>query len=88
MKISTNFNFPEPHFKKLFTYHSLDSLNHLYIVSLIRNYDPVKQVYNLVPSHNPTRPLFVPQEALNLNDEYLLPTHVPNILVKFFPKNC
>ena len=58
------------------------SLNHLYAVGIIRKYDSVKQYYILAPHHDPTRPLFVPQKALNLNDDFLLPTRVPN----FFPK--
>ena len=30
--------------------------------------------------------MFVPQEALNVNDDFLLPTHIPNAVSNFFPK--
>ena len=30
--------------------------------------------------------MFVPQEALNVNDDFLLPTHIPNAVPNFFPK--
>ena len=45
------------------------SLNHLYIFGTICNYGPVKQCYIFSPYHEPTRPLFVPREALNLKDD-------------------
>ena len=47
--------------------------------------NPVKQNYILVPYHDSTHPLFV-QEALNLNDDFFLPTHFPNSVGNFFPK--
>ena len=47
----------------------------------------MEQYYILAFYHNPTRPLFDPQEALKLNDDFLFPTDivtsVPNV---FFPK--
>ena len=61
-------------------------MNHLFIIGTIRNYDPVKQYFILSSYHDPTRPLFVPQEALNVNDDFLLPTHIPNAVSNFFPK--
>ena len=30
--------------------------------------------------------MFVPQEALYVNDDFLLPTHIPNAVPNFFPK--
>ena len=30
--------------------------------------------------------MFVPQEALNVNDDFFLPTHIPNAVPNFFPK--
>ena len=69
-----------------FSYHSHHSLNHHYTTDTIRNYDPVKQNFVLTSYHDPIRPLFVPQEAFNLNDDFLLPTHVPTSVANFFPK--
>ena len=46
----------------------------------------MKQYFILSSYHDPTRPLFVPQEALNVNDDFLLPTHIPNAVPNFFPK--
>ena len=73
-------------FTSNFSYRFHHSLNHLYTIGLVRNYDPFKQNYTLAPYHDPTHPLFVPQEALNLNYDYLLPTHVPTSVANFFPK--
>ena len=33
--------------------------------------------YYLLPYHNPTRPFFVSQEILKLNDKIVLATHFP-----------
>ena len=74
-----NFIFQNHKFTSLFSYHSHYSSNHLF-------YDPVKQYFILSSYHVPTRPLFVPQEALNVNDDFLLPTHIPNAVPNFFPK--
>ena len=40
--------------------------------------------YIFAPYHDPTRPHFVPQEALNLNDDFLIRTHVLTRLQFFF----
>ena len=42
--------------------------------------------YTLSPYHDPTRTRFVPQEALNLNDDFLLPTRIPTDVPILFPK--
>ena len=49
--IFQNYKFTSP-----FCYHSHYSLNHLYTIGTIRNYDPAKQYYILFPYHDPTRP--------------------------------
>ena len=67
-----------------FSHCSLYSLDHLITIGTFRNYDPIKQYYILSPFHDPTPHLFVPQEALNLNDDFLLPTHIPtNVQISF-----
>ena len=81
-----NFIFQNHKFTSPFSFHSHYSLNHLFTIGTIRNYDPVKQYFVLSSYHDPTRPLFVPQEALNVNDDFLLPTHIPNAVQNFFPK--
>ena len=72
-----NFIFQNHKFTSPFSYHTHYSLNHLFTIGTIRNYDPVKQYYILTTYHDPTRLSFVPQEALNVNDDFLLPTHIP-----------
>ena len=84
-KKSSELYFPKS-FASPFSYHSHSSLNHLFTIGTIRNYDPGKQYYILNSYHDPTRPLFVPQEALNLNDDFLLPTHIPTAVPNFFQK--
>ena len=69
-----------------FSYHSQYSLNHLFTICTIRNYDPVKQYYILTSYHDPTRPLVVPQQSFNSNDDFLLPTHIPTTVPNVFPK--
>ena len=81
-----NFIFLNHKFTSPFSYYSHFSLYHLYIIGTICKYDPVKQYYFLSSYHDPNRPLFLPQETLNLNDDFLLPTHVPNSVENFFPK--
>ena len=81
-----NFIFQNHKFTSPFSYHPHYSLNHLFTIGIFRNYDPVKQYFILLSYHDPTRPLFVPQEALNVNDDFLLPTHIPNAVPNFFPK--
>ena len=81
-----NFIFQNHKFTSPFSYHSHYSLNYLFTIGTIRNYDPVKQNFLLSSYHDPTRPLFVPQGALNVNDDFLLPTHIPTAVYNFFPK--
>ena len=82
-----NFIFQIHKFTSPFSYHTNFSLNHLFIIGTIRNYDHDKQLYILTTYHDPTRPLFVRQEALNVNDDFILPTHIPTAVPNFFSKN-
>ena len=61
-------------------------LNQLYIIGINRDYDNVKQYYIIDSYHDPTRPLFVPQEALSLDDDFLLRTQNPNSVANCFPR--
>ena len=40
----------------------------------------------LATYRDPTRPLLVPHEALNLNDDFLLEHHIPTKEPNFFPR--
>ena len=48
----------------------------------LRNYDPIKQYFCLLPYNNTSRPLFVPQEYLIHFDDFLLPSNIPTQIVK------
>ena len=63
-------------------------MNHLYTAGTVRNYYPVKQYFILTSYHDPTFqwPLFIAEEAPNLNDAFLLPTHVPTSVANVFTK--
>ena len=81
-----NFIFQNHRFTFPFSHHAHYSVNHFFAIGTIRNYDPVKQYYTLSPYNDPTRPRFVSQEALNLNNDFLLPTHIPTNVPNFIPK--
>ena len=48
----------------------------------LRNYDPIKQFFCLLPYNNTSRPLIVPQENLIHYDDFLLPCNIPTQIVK------
>ena len=50
-----NFIFQNHKFTSPFSYHSHYSLNRLFTIGTIRNYDPVKQYFILSSYHDPTR---------------------------------
>ena len=58
------------------------TLDHSCITGYLRNYDPIKQYYCLLPYNNTSRPLIVPQEYLIHFDDFLLPCNVPTQIVK------
>ena len=58
------------------------TLDHSCITGYLRNYDPIKQYYCLLPYNNTSRPLYVPQECLTHFDDFLLPCNVPAQIVK------
>ena len=61
---------------------NLYTLDHSCITGYLRNYDPIKQYYCLLPYNNTSRPLIVPQEYLIHFDDFLLPCNVPTQIVK------
>ena len=59
-----------------------NTLDHSCITGYLRNYDPIKQYYCLLPYNNTSRPLIVPQEYLIHFDDFLLPCNVPTQIIK------
>ena len=58
------------------------TLDHSCISGYLRNYDPIKQYFSLLPYNNTSRPLIVPQEYLKHFDDFLLPCNIPTQIVK------
>ena len=46
------------------------TLDHSCITGYLRNYDPIKQYFCLLPYNNTSRPLIVPQEYLIHYDDF------------------
>ena len=61
---------------------NLFTIDHSKITGYLRNYDPVKQYFCLLPHNDTSRPLIVPQEYLIHFDDFLLPCNVPTQIVK------
>ena len=49
---------------------SLYTIDHSRITGYLRNYDPIKQYFCLLPYNDTSRPLIVPQEYLIHFDEF------------------
>ena len=58
------------------------TLDHSCITGYLRNYDPIKQYFCLLPYNNTSRQLIVIQEYLTHFDDFLLPCNVPTQIVK------
>ena len=58
------------------------TLDHSCITGYLRNYDPIKQYFCLLPYNNTSRPLIVPQEYLIRYDNFLLPCNIPTQIAK------
>ena len=65
-----------------FTMTNIYTLDHSCRTGYLRNYDPIKQYYCLLPYNTTSRPLIVPQEYLIHFDDFLLPCNVPTQIVK------
>ena len=66
--IFVNYKYTSP-----FTMTNIYTLDHSCITGYLRNYDPIKQYYCLLPYNNTSRPLIVPQEYLIHFYDILLP---------------
>ena len=60
-------------------------IDHQATVGTLRNYDPQKQVYLFMSHKDPTRPIIVPQEFLNFNEDYLLHSNIPTDVQELHP---
>ena len=58
------------------------TLDHSCLTGYLRNYDPIKQYFCLLPYNNTSRPLIVPQEYLIHYDDFLLPCNIPTQIAK------
>ena len=61
---------------------NLYTIDHSKIIGYLRNYDPIKQYFCLLPHNDTSRPLIVPQEYLIHFDDFLLPCNIPTQIVK------
>ena len=61
---------------------NLYTLDHSCITGYLRNYDPIKQYFCLLPYNNTSCPLIVLQENLIHFDDFLLPCNIPTQKVK------
>ena len=65
-----------------FTMTSMYTLVHSCITGYLRNYDPIKQYFCLLPYNNTSRQPIVPQEYLIQYDDFLLPCNIPTQIAK------
>ena len=75
--IFVNYKYTSP-----FTMTNRYTLDHSCITGYLRNYDPIKQYFCLLPHNNTSRPLIVPQEYLIHYDDFLLPCNIPTQIAK------
>ena len=75
--IFVNYKYTSP-----FTMTNMYILDHSCITGYLRNYDPIKQYFCLLPYNNTSRPLIVPQEYLIHYDDFLLPCNIPTQIAK------
>ena len=61
---------------------NLCTIDHARITGYLRNYDPIKQYFCLLPFNKTSRPPIVLQEYLKHFDDFLLPCNVPTQIVK------
>ena len=75
--IFANYKYTSP-----FTMTNLYTIDHSKITDYLRNYDPIKQYFCLLPHNDTARTLIVPQEYLIHSDDFLLPCNIPTQIVK------
>ena len=75
--IFANYKYTSP-----YTRTNMYTLDHYCLTGYLRNYDPIKQYFCLLPYNNTSNPLIVPQEYLIHFDDFLLPCNIPTQIVK------
>ena len=75
--IFANYKYTSP-----FTMTNLYTIDHSKITGYLRNYDPIKQYFCLLPHNDTSRPLIIPQEYLIHFDDFLLPCNIPTQIFK------
>ena len=76
------YNFANCKYTSPLTMTNLYTIDHSKITGYLRNYDPIKQDFCLLPHNGTARPLIVPQECLIHFDDFLLPCNIPTQIVK------
>ena len=61
---------------------NLYTTDHSHIIGYLRNYNPIKQHFSLLPHIDTSRPLIVPQEYFIHFNDCLLPCNIPTQIVK------
>ena len=79
-----NYTFANYKYTSLFTMTHLYTIDHSRITGYLRNYDPIKQYFCLLPHNDTSRPLIVSQEFLIHFDDFLLPCNIPTTILKPF----
>ena len=82
-RIAANYIFANYKYISPVTLTNLYTIDHSKITGDLRNYDPIKQYFCLLPHNDTSRPLIVPQEYLVHFNDILLPCNIPT--VKFKP---
>ena len=77
-----NYIFPNYKYTSHFTMMNLYTIDHSKITGYLRNYDPIKQYFCLLPHSDTSRPFIVPQEYLIHFDDFLLPCNISTQIVK------
>ena len=77
-----NYIFVKYKYTSPYTMTNMYTLDQSCITGYLRNYDPIKQYFCLLPYNNTSRPLIVPQEYLIHFDDFLLPCNFPTQILK------
>ena len=77
-----NYLFVNYKYTSPFTMTNLYTIDQSKITGYLRNYDPIKPYFCLLPHNNTSRPLIVPQEHLIHFDDFMLPDNFPTQIVK------
>ena len=75
--IFVNYKYTSP-----YTRTNLYTIDHSRITGHLRNYDPIKQYFCLLPFNDTSRPLIVPQAYLIQFDDFFLPCNIPIQIVE------